>query len=60
MIYLAMNKTKLGGVLGTTGLIMGIVYSFRSHKGFLEAALITTGLAVSGVLIGNQVTKFYE
>ena len=55
-----MNKTKLAGILGTAGLITGLIYGVRRNKGFGETALLTTVFGVAGVLIGNQITKFYE
>jgi len=60
MIYLAMNKTKLGQVFGTVGIVTGLLYSMKTHKGFGQTLLFTSIFAVSGVLIGNTVTKFYE
>ena len=60
LIYFAMNKTKLGGILGTTGLIIGLAYGIKHSKGFGMTALFAGLGGVAGVLIGNQVTKFYE
>lgn len=60
MIFLAMEKSKLATVLGTAGLITGIVYGMRKNKGIGQTALFTTLFAVTGVLVGNAVTKFYE
>ncbi len=60
LIYFTMNKTKLAGVLGTAGLITGLIYGIRRNKGFGETALLTTIFGVAGALIGNQITKFYE
>jgi len=60
MIFFAMNKTKLGNILGTAGLVAGIIYGMKSNKGFVQTALFTTGFAIAGVLIGNSLTKYYE
>lgn len=60
MLYFVMDKSKLGQILGTTGLIIGVIYGMRNKKSFGATALYTGLFGVAGVLIGNTVTKFYE
>lgn len=60
MIFLAMDRSKLGNILGTAGIVAGIVYGMRTKKGFGKTAMFCGLFAVAGVLIGNSVTKFYE
>lgn len=55
-----MDKSKLGATLGTIGLIAGLAYSMKHGKGFGGTVLFVSLFCISGVLIGNTVTKFYE
>lgn len=54
-----MNQSKLGGLLGTGGLVYGIAYSMKRNKSFGVTALYAIGFGIVGMMIGNQITKFY-
>jgi xanthosine utilization system XapX-like protein len=55
-----MDKTKLGQILGTAGILTGLMYSVRKKKGIGPTVLWTGIFGVAGVLIGNSITKYYE
>lgn len=60
MLYFMIDKTKLGQIMGTAGLITGLVYSIHKNKSFGAGAFYTLAFGVAGVMVGNAVTKFYE
>jgi hypothetical protein len=53
-------QSKLGGLFGVGGLILGLSFSIKKDKSFVVSALYTLGFGAVGVMLGNQITKFYE
>jgi hypothetical protein len=54
------QNSKLGGVLGTVGVLSGIFIAMKQNKKLGGTALFAIAFGVGGLLIGNAVTKFYE
>ena len=54
------DKTELGKTLAAVGVVAGIFYGMKKAPGVGSAALYAAIFGVSGVLIGNALTKFYE
>ena len=53
-------QSKLGGLFGVGGLILGLSFSIKKNKSFGVSALYALGFGAIGVMLGNQITKFYE
>jgi uncharacterized membrane protein len=54
------NESKLGGLLGVGGLIVGLSFAIKKDKSFVVSALYTLGFGAVGMILGNQITKFYQ
>lgn len=54
------QTSKLGGVLGTVGVLSGIFVAMKQNKKLGATALYAIAFGVGGLLIGNSITKFYE
>lgn len=55
-----MNNSKLGSLLGTLGVIGGVVYGMKKGGGFGKTALFAALFGIGGVVVGNSISKFYE
>jgi hypothetical protein len=53
-------ESKLGGLIGVGGLIVGLSFAIKKDKSFGVTALYALSFGVVGVMLGNQITKFYE
>ena len=54
------ENSKIANLLGSVGVLGGIVYGMKKNKGFGVTALFVIGFGVAGIFIGNSVSKFYE
>lgn len=54
------NHSSLGTILGGMGLLGGIMYGIKIDKGYGWIAAIGIVGAVTGIYVGNSLTKFYE
>jgi len=52
--------SKIGNILGSVGVLGGIVYGVKKNKSFGATALYVIGFGVAGIFIGNSLSKFYE
>ena len=57
---LKINQSKLGTSFGSIGLLVGLFYAMKERKGVAVTGLYALGFGAVGLIIGNQVTKFYE
>ena len=55
-----MEKTKLGSLLFTIGLVGGGLYGAKKGKPAMTIGLFAIGFGVGGYLLGNSISKFYE
>jgi hypothetical protein len=53
-------ESKLGGLIGVGGLIVGLSFAIKKDKSFGVTALYALGFGAVGVMLGNQITKFYQ
>jgi hypothetical protein len=54
------EKTKFGSALGSIGSVSGLIYSMKNCKGIGQTFLFTLGFGITGLIIGNSISKFYE
>jgi len=55
-----MNSSKFGSILGTVGVAAGIIYGIKKNSGFTKTAIFAALFGISGTLLGNAISKFYE
>jgi hypothetical protein len=55
-----MDKSKLGGALGSFGVLAGLLYGVKNQKSIGIITLYALGFGLAGMIVGNAVTKFYE
>lgn len=53
-------ESKLGGLFGVGGLIVGLSFAVKKDKSLGVTALYALGFGAIGVMLGNQITKFYQ
>ena len=53
-------NSKLGGILGSVGVVYGIFNGIKNKQKFGEIALYSVLFGLGGVIIGNAVEKFYS
>lgn len=54
------NKTKAGNLFGTIGVLGGIAYGIKNKKSNMQTAVWALVFGVTGLLIGNATTNFFE
>lgn len=55
-----MKTSQLGNLTGTAGVLYGIYFGINKNKKAGEFIFYTALFGISGVLIGNAISKFYE
>ncbi len=55
-----MDNSKLGSLLGTAGVLAGLLIAVKSNKSIGVTALFAVGFGIGGYMAGNAITKFYE
>lgn len=57
-----MNNTnsKIGNLLGSVGVVGGIVFAMKKDKKLGVTALYAVGFGLVGLLIGNSINNFYK
>lgn len=55
-----MNNSKTGSLFGTIGVVGGVIYGMRKDSGFAKTALFAALFGVSGLILGNALSKFYD
>ena len=51
------GKTNIGNVLGTVGILGGIIYSMKNNKSFGMTSVYALAFGFGGMFIGNQIQK---
>ena len=55
-----LQKSNLGSLFATVGLIGGIWYSVKHKKDIKIIALIAVAAGLGGYVAGNAISKFYQ
>lgn len=55
-----LGTSKIGSLLGSVGLIVGVGYGLKSQKPIGTTVLFALGFGLLGKIVGNQISKFYE
>ena len=55
-----MEKSKFGNLVGSAGLLFGIFYAMKKNKNLGVTSLYALGFGLVGMVVGNQISKFYE
>ena len=55
-----MNPSRLGGILGSVGVVYGIFNGIKAKRKFAELATYSILFGLGGVIIGNAIDKFYS
>ena len=55
-----MEKSKLGSLFFTIGLIGGGLYGAKKGKPTMTIGLLAITFGVGGYLLGNSISKFYQ
>lgn len=55
-----METSKFGNVSASAGLIFGIFYAMKKNKNLGVTTLYALGFGLVGMVVGNQISKFYE
>lgn len=55
-----MQTSKFANVTASAGLIIGIVYAMKKNKNLGVTSLYALGFGLVGLVVGNQISKFYE
>lgn len=55
-----LQKSNLGSLFATAGLIGGIFYSVKQKKDIKIIALIAVAAGLGGYVAGNAISKFYQ
>jgi hypothetical protein len=54
------RSSKLGNALSSFGIAGGLLYGISKGKTPIQVGIWAIALGLSGYLIGNAITKFYE
>ncbi len=54
------QKSKLGNLLATVGLVGAAIYAVKTHKKAPMFLALVAGFGLGGYIVGNSVTNFYS
>jgi xanthosine utilization system XapX-like protein len=54
------DNSKLANLMGSGGLLFGLFYAMKKNKGLAITSVYALGFGLVGMVVGNQISKFYE